>query len=452
MRIINKFGGSIMWSPHRKHLALQRIQEQIQQKHQSIGVLSALYGVTDMLVHAIEQCTQETKEKPFDIAWWIHNLEQHHLDHCEELFEQADKSVQYSEHLKTKIHDLCTQLQHHLLSLRTYGNLTFIQDAILSAGERFSLYIFEELCKQHDIPCYALNGGELGIRTNQRYSDADILAATSKQHILDAYALMQWWSVLLVTWFDGKDEMGRITTLWRGGSDTTACFLGYALEADKVILRKDVPGVLSCDPRIVPEARTIPFLDFDEAEESWKVVCPKAIHYLKMQAGIHLEVTSLEHPEQYTLVHANVPFEKKAKLLSYVDKALLLQIHGERMNQCWYLARLAGEFKNHQINMLLIRNTRNHLYIVVKETASFHTLLQQLEQNHHVRIVECSMINIIGHLERDIAYHINTLLKRYQHELWFGVFPHDHCVRHELLVPRHVFKEVIQEFYETFLS
>ena len=107
----------------------------------------------------------------------------------------------------------------------------------------------------------------------------------------------------VITGFIGKTHDGQTTTLGRGGSDTTACLVGAALKAQKIILWKNVLGVLTADPKVVPNVRTIKSLSYEEAENIGKVIHHKPMGFAK-RAGIPVEVIYIQNPRYKTVIYA----------------------------------------------------------------------------------------------------------------------------------------------------
>jgi len=136
-------------------------------------------------------------------------------------------------------------------------------DALLACGEEISAAIFAGLLRQQGLPAVSLRGFQAGIVTDGRHRDAEIRAIRPggvQRHLARG-------EVVVVAGFQGVTEDGEITTLGRGGSDTTAVALGAALQAQRVEIFTDVDGVLSADPRVVAGARQAPEVTYHESAE-----------------------------------------------------------------------------------------------------------------------------------------------------------------------------------------
>jgi aspartate kinase len=136
-------------------------------------------------------------------------------------------------------------------------------DMLLSTGERQSCALAAMVINDLGHRAISLTGSQAGIVTDTSHTKARILDVRADR-IREALAKGQ---IVLVAGFQGVSTAADVTTLGRGGSDTTAVALAAALGADVCEIYTDVPGVFSADPRIVPEARKLPYLSFEEMLE-----------------------------------------------------------------------------------------------------------------------------------------------------------------------------------------
>jgi aspartate kinase len=154
---------------------------------------------------------------------------------------------------------------------------------------------------EHGVPTEAVESTEL-IATDCYHGGADpLMDQTQARSKARLRPLLDNGIVPVVTGFIGATDSGVLTTLGRGGSDYSATILGAALSADEVIIWTDVNGVLTADPRLVPEARTIPEISYLEASElayfGAKVLHPKTLRAVA-QAGIPVWIRNTFAPEQ----------------------------------------------------------------------------------------------------------------------------------------------------------
>ncbi len=136
-------------------------------------------------------------------------------------------------------------------------------DVLLSTGEQVTIALLAMALQKIGCPARSYTGGQVHILTDSAHTKArivDIDAARVRQDLADG-------QVVVVAGFQGIDESGNITTLGRGGSDTTAVALAAALNADECQIYTDVDGVYTTDPRVVPEARRLDLLTYEEMLE-----------------------------------------------------------------------------------------------------------------------------------------------------------------------------------------
>tara|TARA_R110000868_G_scaffold411409_1_gene703768 strand:- start:8355 stop:9611 length:1257 start_codon:yes stop_codon:yes gene_type:complete len=152
-------------------------------------------------------------------------------------------------------------------------------DVLVSTGEQVSMSLLAMVLCERGYPACSYNGLQAGIRTDVLHSKAHILDVKTDniQRQLDAG------KIVIVAGFQGRTEGGDITTLGRGGSDTTAVALAAALKAKECQIYTDVEGVYTADPRVVPSARLLSTITFEEmlemADLGAKVLQNRAVRY-----------------------------------------------------------------------------------------------------------------------------------------------------------------------------
>ncbi len=164
-------------------------------------------------------------------------------------------------------------------------------DQLLATGEEQSVALLAMALHDRGIPAESLTGPQAGMTVTGRYGSGVISEIRPKR----IHALLEQDRVVIVAGFQGMNALGDVMTLGRGGSDTTAVALAAALEADRCEIFTDVTGVFTADPRIVPEARRVPVISFEEmAEMAWrgaKVMHPRAVE-LGALYGVEVHVRS----------------------------------------------------------------------------------------------------------------------------------------------------------------
>lgn len=160
-------------------------------------------------------------------------------------------------------------------------------DMLVSTGERVSMALLSIAIQKRGVESISFTGSQAGIITTDRHFDARIVAVRPER-VLEELAKDK---VVIVAGYQGVSEKKEITTLGRGGSDTTAVALAAALHAERCEIYSDVDGVYTADPRVVPDAAHLPELDYETlqtmAECGAKVLNAQAVEWAK-RAGIEI--------------------------------------------------------------------------------------------------------------------------------------------------------------------
>ncbi len=137
-------------------------------------------------------------------------------------------------------------------------------DQLIATGEQVSIALMAMAIHHAGHDAISLTGGQIGLRTDRSFGRARIRQITERRRLV---SLLDQGSIVIVAGFQGVDESSNVTTLGRGGSDTTAVALAASLGADVCEIYTDVEGIFSADPRIVSEARKLDYICYDEMLE-----------------------------------------------------------------------------------------------------------------------------------------------------------------------------------------
>ncbi|HEY8357523.1 MAG TPA: aspartate kinase, partial [Ramlibacter sp.] len=136
-------------------------------------------------------------------------------------------------------------------------------DMLASTGEQVSVGLLALALQAEGCPAISFAGWQVPVRTNSAYTKARIESIDDQR----VRAELDAGKVVIITGFQGIDDLGHITTLGRGGSDTSAVAVAAALKAAECLIYTDVDGVYTTDPRVVPEARRLSTVSFEEMLE-----------------------------------------------------------------------------------------------------------------------------------------------------------------------------------------
>ncbi len=188
-------------------------------------------------------------------------------------------------------------------------------DVLLSTGEVVSSSLLAMALRAMGYGAISLTGAQAGIQTDAAYSRARIVKVEAKRVIKE----LGKGNIVIVAGFQGITEDTDVTTLGRGGSDTTAVALARSLRADECQIYTDVEGVYTADPRLVPEARRLPEIGYEEMLEmatyGAKVMHPRAVELGEL-FGIPILVASSFTDKPGTLIHGGVAMEVRNKVRS----------------------------------------------------------------------------------------------------------------------------------------
>jgi aspartate kinase len=200
-------------------------------------------------------------------------------------------------------------------------------DMLLTTGERVSMALLAMAIQKRGLEAISFTGSQSGIITNDRHFDARILEVRPHR-IEDELARGK---IVIVAGYQGMSYRREITTLGRGGSDTTAIALAAALSAERAEIYSDVDGVYSADPRVVPEAKHLPELTYEAMQEmadvGAKVLNAMAVEFAK-RAKIAIHARSTFEPGRETVVRDETA--REARSVVGQRGIVLLSTRGER--------------------------------------------------------------------------------------------------------------------------
>ena len=354
MLIVMKFGGTSVGSADAIRRVVEIARDTVRQ-HQVVLVISAMNApdlrTTDMLIQAARSAAAGDVAAAAEV---IGRLREKHLQVAGELLTPEEYQV-LEGYLRTTF-DYVGDLSR---SIAILGELTpRAVDLISGQGERCNARLIAGALRSSGMAAEAVDATEL-IITNDRYGDAAPLMeetkVRSRQRLLP---MLQEGVIPVVTGFIGATLAGAPTTLGRGGSDYSCAILGAVLDAGEVWFWKEVDGVMAADPRVVPNARTLPVLSYAEMAElayyGANVLHPKTV-YPVVQRRIPIRILNTFNPSHPgTLVTADaVP--GTAKAVSAIRDVSLITVGGPGMlGLTGIAARIFGAVARAGANTLLI--------------------------------------------------------------------------------------------------
>jgi aspartate kinase len=292
--LIMKFGGTSVGSVSALRQSAEIVAKGAREWRHVVVVVSAMTGITDSLLTAAT-AAGNGYERIYRAS--IDDILKRHMDVIADLIDEGEVRTG----LEGQITQFIQELRAYCHSIHVLGEVTPRGlDTIAPLGERMNARIFAALLDQMGVSSSAVDASGLIVTDNNFTNAAPLMDPTRAQVKNNLVPLMEQGITPVVTGFSGATENGITTTLGRGGSDYTAAILGDCLNAKEVWTWTDVDGVMTADPRIVPEARVIPELSFSEVGElayfGAKVLHPKTIRPI-IERGIPLWVKNTFNPD-----------------------------------------------------------------------------------------------------------------------------------------------------------
>jgi len=253
-KIVVKFGGSNLKI---KEDILKLIRVLKCYNAPVVIVVSALYGITDILVKAI----RKVKEDENAINSAMETLfEAHHVIINQYIDDPGNKQKTLK-----KIKKRVSELNKYLLGVHYLGEVPdFAEDMVLSYGERLSSLLLESVLQYMNIDCEEILPEEIGLVTDGEYGNATVNFALSEESVKEHLSGSK---IYIVPGFYGISPDSKVTLFGRGGSDYSAAAIARCIGASALDIWKDVPGFMSADPRIVDNPVAINRLSYREAAE-----------------------------------------------------------------------------------------------------------------------------------------------------------------------------------------
>ena len=279
--IVQKFGGTSISDADRLVRAAGIVAAEIDRR--PVVVVSALGGVTDLLALAIEEAAGGRKE---GLEAVLADLERRHRW----ALSGACTDARRRHDLELEVGAAFEELRQLLRAVRVLGEVTLrARDTLLAFGERLSSRILVAALHGLGVDAEWIDPSTI-IATDAQYGNATAEPTRTRENcsrtLLPAVAAGR---VPVVGGFVGATAGGIVTTLGRGGGDTSAAVIGAAIDADEIQIWTDVDGVMTADPRLVPSARSLERLSFAEAAEL-AFYGAKVLHPASIEPAVRLNI------------------------------------------------------------------------------------------------------------------------------------------------------------------
>lgn len=276
------------------------------------------------------------------------------------------------------------------------------QDLLMSVGETISSVVFTNMLLEHGIDAVAYTGAQAGFLTNTDYSSAKIIEMKCDRLMKE----LEVKDVVVVAGFQGAAKNGDITTIGRGGSDTSAAALGAALQAERVDIFTDVDGIMTADPRIADQARPLSIVSYTEvcnmAYQGAKVIHPRAVE-IAMQAKVPIRIRSTYSEGLGTLVtsmnkgsQGSDIRERLVTGIAHVPKITQIKVRAKK-DQYNLQAEVFKAMANASISVDFINIYPSGVVYTVSEEMT-ELALSILAELGHEPVIErnCAKVSVVG--------------------------------------------------------
>lgn len=411
--IVHKFGGTSVGNAERFAAVADLIIQYQNDPAQGgvVVVVSAMSGVTNALI-AGARAAAEGKDNVYRAI--KADLLDKHLRVVETLLGNSPERLDVGGFVEDRLHEL----ERLYRSIAVLGELTARGlDAVASFGEQLSSNILAAVLRERGTRAQALSATQL-IITDDRFGGATPLMEQTRARLAERVKpLVERGVIPVITGYIGATADGITTTLGRGGSDYTAAIVGAGLDADEVWIWSDVSGILTADPNIVPQARTLGELSYAEAAElayyGANVLHPKTIRPV-IESGIPLRIANSFDPAAPMTLIVKTPAPDRVKLPAIISTTGLSLIAVSA--DTWSLDTAASilhtlsqagidvpmfsqSFSEHSLNLIVREQDQAHCLKVLRQ--AFHDArstpgLQDAELAVKERVATVSVVGMPG--------------------------------------------------------
>lgn len=396
-----KFGGTSVKDAEAFKRAANIVFDE--KENSPIVVTSAMAKVTDALLNAFE------RSKGGDSAQGFSSLEEHFDRHqavAEELLDNPGLSAFLAELAlaKEELSGLLLRAERRSLPLQ------MLKDAVVSYGEQLSSRLLAEICRAIGLNARHIDARRV-IVTDDEYGAAKPLWDETEEFTrLELTSLIDAGEVPVMGGFIAANRAGETTTLGRGGSDYSAALIGAALRAKEIQIWTDVTGVLTCDPRVCDDARTIETLSYSEAAElayfGAKVLHPKTIQPA-VDFAIPVRVCNSHEPQEkgtFVLAESGIS-PNRIKSIAHKTGITILRITSARMLGAYgFMSALFQVFERFRAVVDVVSTSEVSVALTLDNTESLDKIVAELERFGEVDIEHGhAVVCIVGEGLRDTS-------------------------------------------------
>jgi aspartate kinase len=391
--IVMKFGGTSLGSSERmKNVA--EIVADYAQRAEVVVVVSAMGGVTDMMIRAANEASQGDRENWKNVR---RELAHRHREVADRLLKAAEQAT-----VLPPLADAVADFENLCSGFSLVREVTpRAMDALSSLGEVMSANLMAAILRSYGTPAEAVDATEL-IVTDDHFGNATpIFEETNAKTRQRLAGLRRRGVIPVITGFRGATPAGACTTLGRGGSDYSGTIVGAALDADEVWIWTDVDGVMTTDPRLVPEARILPEISYREGIElsffGAKVLHPKTIQpVMKKKIPVWIKNSLTPSCPGTCIVPSATNSQKGVKAITSVSKADIITITGKESVSFPQLAAKAfGALSLDDIPTLIVtQSSADNVLCFAVHDADLRRVKARLEKTFELEMLHDDRVSI----------------------------------------------------------
>ena len=380
--IVAKFGGTSVGDAAAIERAAAIVAERA--PRQPLVVVSALGGTTNALIALAEQASNG---QLILAIRGVEALRERHLKVAGELLGNGTDAIEVIGELSATFDELAALAE----ALSVLGHATTRSiDAIASKGELLSSALIVAAFRKRGIPAELVDPGSVMITGNEFGKAEPKTERIAEQASLVIRPLLAAGRIPVIGGYVGATEHGIVTTLGRGGSDYSAALFGAALGAESIEIWTDVDGMLTADPRVVPDALVIERIRFDEASElasfGAKVLHPSTIAPA-VRLGIPVSILNSRQPQgQGTLIAFDAP-RRAVTAIAGKEGVTVVKVRSPRMLLAHgFLARIFEVFDRHRTSVDVVATSEISVSLTIDDTRHLESLVGDLSQLGDVSI------------------------------------------------------------------
>ncbi|OIN58715.1 bifunctional aspartate kinase/homoserine dehydrogenase I [Arsenicibacter rosenii] len=392
-----KFGGTSVGSVESIKQVINIIEEHRRNDTDIAVVFSAMGGVTNQLIEIGRMATNGNT----DYSELVRRIEDRHFNVVKALIPVKEQSKVFA-----GIRGVINELEDLLRGVSLIRELSArTLDLITSFGERLSTLVITECIKSRGLAAQFCDARTI-IKTDDQFGHAEVNYTLTNQLIQDYFGKST--ALQLITGFIASTEKGETTTLGRGGSDYTASIIGAALNADIIDIWTDVDGMMTADPRKVPNAFNIPTITYAEAMElshfGAKVIYPPSLQPA-FARNIPVRVLNTFNPTHEGTVVSRTAERRQYTItgISSIDDIALVNVQGSGMiGVAGVSAKLFGVLARYRISVILISQASSeHSICFAIDPKSAERVKAILDDEFSVEVTHGHIDNIT--IERDLS-------------------------------------------------